>query len=503
MGEEGTLLDRDSELAEIEAAVGGGREDLGGLVYVEGEPGIGKTRLLEAARSRAEDRGLRVLAATSGELERDFSYGVVRQLFEAAVAEAGPARSELFDGPAALATVAMGVEHADARAPSPDSPFPVVHALYWLTANLAARDPLLLVIDDAHWADPPSLRYLGYLAARLEGVPASVLVAARPAEPLGRVDLLARVRDRPGTVLVRPGPLSEAATSSAIREWPGAEPDPEFAAACHDASGGNPFLLTELVDALRVDGIEPRAHAAAKVGDLGPNTVARALMLRLSRLPPEAAAVADAVAVLGVAGEIRHVAAMTELAPEVVGEAADLLSDAYILSRSRPLTFIHPLVRQAIYGALRPSARAQLHAGAARAMLAERQEPATVAPHLLATEPANDEMVVEVLRAAATTAFEQGVADLAHSYLSRALSEPPPRGLPRRRARRAWSGRGPRGPGAGGGVPASGGGGGAHHGSGGARGRYRGGRANARLSRRPEGRRRFAGSGARLGLARP
>ena len=75
---------------------------------------------------------------------------------------------------------------------------------------------------------------------------------------------------------------------------------------------------------------------------------------------------------------------------------------------------------------VRPSARAQLHAGAARAMLAERQEPATVVPHLLATEPANDEMVVEVLRVAAATAVEQGVADLAHSYLSRALSEPPP-----------------------------------------------------------------------------
>lgn len=112
--------------------------------------------------------------------------------------------------------------------------------------------------------------------------------------------------------------MSEAATSSSIREWLGAEPDPEFAAACHEASGGNPFLLTELVEALRVDGVEPRAPAAAKVGDLGPDTVARALMLRLSRLPPEAAAVADAVAVLGVAGEIRHVAAMTELAPEVV-----------------------------------------------------------------------------------------------------------------------------------------------------------------------------------------
>jgi hypothetical protein len=351
----------------------------------------------------------------------------VRQLFEEAVVEAGPARSELFDGPAALATVAVGVGPADAGVPSPDSPFPVVHALFWLTANLAARDPLLLVIDDAHWADPPSLRYLGYLAARLEGVPASVLVAARPAEPLGRVDLLARVRDRPGTVLVRRGPLSEAATSSAIREWLGVEPDPEFAAACHQASGGNPFLLTGLVAALAVDGIEPRADAAAKVGDLGPDTVARALMLRLSRLPPEAAAVADAVAVLGVAGEIRHVAPMTELAPEVVGEAADLLSDAYIFSRSRPLTFIHPVVRQAIYRELRPSARAQLHARAAKAMLAERQQPAAVGPHLLATEPANDEMVVEVLRAAAATAFEQGAADLAHTYPSRALAEPPPR----------------------------------------------------------------------------
>ena len=67
-----------------------------------------------------------------------------------------------------------------------------LHGLYWLTANLAAEQPLLILVDDAHWADPPSLRWLAYLAQRLDGLPAALIVAARPGEPL--LDHLARTR---------------------------------------------------------------------------------------------------------------------------------------------------------------------------------------------------------------------------------------------------------------------------------------------------------------------
>jgi DNA-binding CsgD family transcriptional regulator len=434
---DGTLFDREAELGAIEDAICGERTGAS-FVYVEGHPGIGKTSLLEVTRARAEARDLRVIFACGEELERDFSFGVVRQLFERVLAAATPAdRGRLLDGPAAHAAVAIGVDPSPPfdRA-QPDSPFPVVHALYWLTANLGAREPLVLMLDDAHWADAPSLRFLDYLAARIEGMAVSVVLAARPLEPVGSgpdtsTEVLARIRARRGSLLVRPEPFGAETTVAILEQRFDATPDPRFAAACQEASAGNPFLLGELIDALLIDEVVPDASAAELVGELGPETVARSLMLRLSRLPTVAGAVTDAVAVLGAQAEVRHVATLTGLSLEEVGRAADALAGVNVLSGARPLRFIHPIVRQAVYAELPPGTRARLHAQAAAALVAEGQPPARVAPHLLVTEPANRQRVVELLRRAASEALAQGAADLAQTYLERALAEPPDEdGLP-------------------------------------------------------------------------
>src|SRR6266567_9228436 len=151
------LLEREGELAQLGALVDAAREGAGRLVLVEGGAGIGKTRLLAAARERGEEAGMEVLHARGGELEREFPFGVVRQLFGPALAGGGNAeRRDVLSGAAGLASPLFSGDYlTDRTSTKADSAFATLHGLFWLTSNLAARRPLVLAIDDLHWADKP------------------------------------------------------------------------------------------------------------------------------------------------------------------------------------------------------------------------------------------------------------------------------------------------------------------------------------------------------------
>jgi predicted ATPase len=299
------LLERERELAAIEAALAEAAAGAGALVVIEGTAGIGKTRLLAAARRAAGEHGMRDLAARGAEIEREFAYGVVRQLLEPAVAAE---RDELLSGAAALAAPLFG---GTAGPPAgSDAAFAVLHGLHWLVAGLAARQPLVLAVDDAHWADVASLRFLGYLARRLDELPVALVVATRPAESPPTV---AELATEPTARLLRPGPLSVAAVAALVRAGMGEDPDVGFAAACREATGGTPFLVGELVRTLADEPIDPTAANAERVRALGPTTVARAVLVRVERLGPAARGTARALAILGPDAELRRVAALAEL----------------------------------------------------------------------------------------------------------------------------------------------------------------------------------------------
>ena len=184
----GLLLERDRELERIGRCLQRAHQGHGGALVVEGPAGIGKTVLLAAARDAAGGEGFRVLRARGAELEREFAFGVVRQLVEPVVAGASQEeRAWLLDGPPGVAARLLGLPGlGDAVAAgtlvAPDPSFAVLHGLYWLCANLASARPLVLVVDDAHWADGASLRFLAFLLPRLEELAAALLLGARPAE---------------------------------------------------------------------------------------------------------------------------------------------------------------------------------------------------------------------------------------------------------------------------------------------------------------------------------
>ena len=416
------LLEREQELGALEGLLRSGDAAGSGLVVVEGPAGIGKSRLIGELRRRAAGAGARVLAAHGTDLERELPFGLVRQLFEPLLADPAE-RARLIDGAAAPARPifeAVDMDHAG------DPSFAALHGLYWLTVNLAGEQPLVLAVDDLHWGDRPSLRFLAYLARRLEGVDALLAVGLRTAEPGTDPVLIGEIAAGPSVVRLRPGPLGEAGVAGLIRARLGAEPDPAFTAACLTATGGNPLLIGQLLSSLAADGVRPDATQQDAVRDVGPRAVSRTVLLRLRRLPAEATTVAEAVAVLGEETQLPLVAALAGLDERAVADATAELVRADIVRPDPPLGFVHPLVRDAIYHDLAPAERELRHARAAE-LLREAGAPAEeVASQLLACPRRGEEWVVDVLSDAAASAHASGAADSAAAYLERALEEPPP-----------------------------------------------------------------------------
>jgi DNA-binding CsgD family transcriptional regulator len=415
----GVLLERQGELASVAARVEAAGAGEGGVLVVEGPAGIGKTRLLDAARAAAADGGLRVLSARASPLEREFGFGIVRDLL-APVLRDPAERAALMHGAARLAGPAL--EPGDSAVPG----FAALHGIYWLVAEMAERRPLLLAIDDAHWADAASLRALCHIAHRITGLPMLLAVAARRAEPGGETEQLLQILAAgPGTAVVRPGPLSGTAASVLLQSVFGGGVDGGFAAACQEVSEGNPLLLNALARSLLAAGIAPDAAGSAAVRERAPAIVSAFVLPRLRHLPRPAAAVARALAVLGAGAALRHVAAVAEVDPVEASRAIDALVAADLAIRQPRLDFIHPLIAQAVAEHMSAAERQLAHRAAARELAADGFPAEAVAAHLLPMPPLRDPWVVDRLRDAARDALAKGTPQPAVAYLERALAEPP------------------------------------------------------------------------------
>jgi hypothetical protein len=330
------LLERDRELATIRAAINAAADGHGGVVWVEGPAGIGKTSLLRAAGEHAREAGLRVLRARPAALEREFAFGVIRGLFEPAVT-AQPA--VLASGPASLAAPVVTLAEPSGPAVTGER----LHGLYWLTVALSDESPLVLIVDDVHWADGPSLQALAYLARRVEELPVAILLATR--SDLA-ADLPNAIRDDEATVVVRPSPLTRTAGDHLVRTVLG-DATPAFLDACHHAAGEThcwsrrcwpPCRRTRCVPTSRAlppycatprpsspRSCWPGCGTCRRSGSDGP---------RRSRTGPER--------------PLRRAAELAELAPDIALEAADALVAAQLLAPGRPLGFTHPLIAEAV-----------------------------------------------------------------------------------------------------------------------------------------------------------
>ncbi len=421
------LLERERELERAHAALRAVGQRAGCVLVIEGATGIGKSRLLGEARARASQLGYRVLSARATEFEAGFPFGVVRQLFERLVCDAGDdERAQWLTGAAAL--VADLLTGAPAPPPGPasgDAGYAWQHGFYWLASNIATDSPLVLAVDDLQWIDRPSARVLGFIARRLEGLPMALILATRPLNPDEMPVSAALVAD-PATERLSPVPLSAAAVSAVIAARLGTEPHDRFVAACLEVTGGNPFLVGELLDEAASCGLPPTAAGAADLAALVPRGVANTVLLRLSRQSPQAGALARAVSVLGDGAQAGDAARLAGLEAEELEAAMASLVSTGILESGGTVRFSHPILRTAIYEDLSPAERARLHRDASR-LLAARGAPAgQVAAQAMHTDPAASPELVELLRAAARDVLALGDASGAAALLARALDEPPP-----------------------------------------------------------------------------
>ena len=390
------FLEREAEVAALAALLDGAVQGHGGTALVAGPPGAGKSRLLAHAQRAAAERGMRAVAATGVALEASFAFGVARRLLDDE-------------------DTAIGGDRGDLGA--------TVHALHWRLLDLAPHEPLLVAVDDAQWADEPSLRLLGYLARRIAGAPVALVLAERRDGGPGPATA---ALEGAGAVVLEPAPLTGAAVASVLAGALGTPPGPAFAQACRERTGGNPFLLAELAGHLRDAGTPPDDDRVADLAHALPGGVAASVERRLADLPPAARALAQALAVLGDGTDAGLAGALAGLAAAEAAEAAGALAAAGLIDDAQPLRFRHPLIRDAVAAGGPSLARAAAHGRAARLLHDRGAPPGRVAAHLLeAPAGGGDPWAVAVLEAAAADARAAGAADAAAAYGRRALREPP------------------------------------------------------------------------------
>lgn len=415
------LLERGAEERALADAVARVRGGAGSLAVLEAAGGLGKTSLLRATQTQARNEGLRLLHARGSELEAGFPFGVVRQLFEPLLHTASPAERERWlAGAAGLAGAMFDPAPPPTTAVGDDGVYQRLHGLYWLTANLSDDRPLVITVDDAQWSDEPSLQFLGFLARRVEATPVLLLVATRPISEASQPALTQLVAD-PVAEVLRPRPLSGEAVGRLLSDRLTADAEDAFVQACRKTTQGNPLLLSELLRELTARRIAPTAAEAARIEALGPQGVATVVLARIARMPAAATQLARALAVLGDGASLRTAAELAELGDAV--PALRTLLAAEVITESEGLSFVHPIVRAAVYDSV-PD-RSALHWRAARMLAAAGGAEEAVGAQLLAASPAGDPWAVDALRAAAERALALGDPRGAVTHLRRALTEPP------------------------------------------------------------------------------
>jgi len=379
------------------------------VLAIGGVAGIGKTSVLERARRLGDRSGLRTLSARGSDLEQTVAYGVLRDLLAPLDGTGDERLAPVFSDVPALPVLDPDAAHRTHLA-----------AVDLVREAAATGPPILLLVDDAQWADVASVAALAALAARLDDALVGLLIAARPSPagtPAGPLD---RLWTLPVTVREELAPLSVDGTRTLLEGF--ASGVERWGPACHAVSGGVPFYLTEL-------GAELARHpeaTSAEVAALSPVAVRRSVVLRVEGAGAAAVAVARAIGVLGDGAPPRRVAALAGVDPGTAARTADALAAADVLRPGESPGFAHPILAAAVLADTPASVRADLHARAA-GLLREDGEPVSrIAAHLLRAPAAGDPAVALELAAAGAEAMGRSATHEAIALLARAVEEPPP-----------------------------------------------------------------------------
>ncbi|MEO3861915.1 AAA family ATPase [Acrocarpospora sp. B8E8] len=414
------LLERGKELARAEQALRQAVAGDGSMMVVIGSPGVGKSALLRSVADAAAPHA-RVLRASGTLVEQDFTFGIAQQLFEPLVAGAPEALwAACFGGGASMVREMFFGGSWSIGSHQSLGHEAILQGLNSLLVNLSKDQALLIMVDDLQWADPLSLRWLAYLAKRLGG--ARVLVAGAWSEECAVSDqMLLREIAASAARTLYPMPLSTGGVRQLIGEEFGEPCDPDFARACHQASGGNPAALVAMLRGLRTAGFHPVASQAGELHDASQPLLRDRRMFCLSIQPAIVRELAQAMVVFGDLAEPELISELAGLDSIDYKSATQTLDRLGLLAPGDSPRFVHQSVRHGIESAMSVNTRTLLHRRAA-ALLHNAGHPAEhVADQLLLVTSGYEPWEIDTLRAAAGTALERGHAREAVRYLRHAL----------------------------------------------------------------------------------
>lgn len=388
------LLERDHALASLRSAFERAAAGRGCGVFLHGEAGLGKTSLLAAAAELAADRWSIVRAAGYAS-EADLPFAYLEQW------ATGPGRDSTGLGPLERRTSAQ-------------------KTAYEYLQTLATDRPVLLLLDDLHWADPDSLDVLAFVARRLSGLPVLMLGALRPWP-----ERAARTVEGLQSERLVLAPLTRVATDTALRRLVDGDVATTLADRAWRLTGGNPQLVGEAARFIGADGALPNPGSTEARG-----TARRVLLLsHLAGLPLESITCARAASVLGNRFRIGVVEALVDLLAADFAAAFDALTLAGIVRNAGDGTaeFTHELLAHAVYDDIGPAGRRLLHRRAFDCLYGSGDR-LSAAGHAVAADLAGDRRAIEILAEAGAAAMARGAVETGLHLMTAAISlaEPTP-----------------------------------------------------------------------------
>jgi DNA-binding CsgD family transcriptional regulator len=368
------LVGRSGELSVLDELADGLARGVGRLLWIEGEPGIGKSSLVDALVAGAEARGRPVLCGAAEELFQPFPLRVMARCLDVGAGSPDPLRVEIAD--------LMGGRRSCGVL---DPVLAASERMLELVDRVCATGPLLLVVEDLHWADEASLAVWDRLGRAVDQMPLLLVGTCRPAPRRAETERLRElVRSGPAVVLT-PGPLDAAAVAELACRLTGAVTvDPLLVAELAQA-GGNPLYLRELIAGWQERGSVPAADAGQAVDTGRPASLTAAIGSRLGALTPQTRRVLRLAAMLRAQFDVRDLATATgRPAVELLTAVEEAVAAGTLVEVGERLTFRHELIRQVLYEETAAPLRVALHAQFARALARAGADVDAVARHLLA-----------------------------------------------------------------------------------------------------------------------
>ncbi len=421
------LVGRDHELGELDVALDQLAAGEPWFVQISGEPGIGKSRLLAELCRRGEDRGYLVLEGRAAEFERDIPFGLIVDALNDYLASMEPAMLRALDEDALseLASILPSLPRPDSsgsRRPGEGAErYRLHYAIRNVLERLTRRQPMVLALDDVHWADAGSVEVLSHLLRRFRG-PLLLAVAYRQSPPRLLAQLEGTARAGVGTLLAL-APLSAEDAQSLIAR----EADPVHRSRLYRESGGNPFYIEQLARSSsprrRREGSAPHSSSEAV-----PRGVIAAIEEELLSTSKPSRLVLRSAAVAGDPFEPELVGAIAEQDITTVFAAFDELLALDLIrptATPRRFRFRHPIVRRAVYDSTPGGWRIGAHARASAALDATHAPASARAHHVETFATPGDEDAIALLVQAAREAAARA-PDAAGRWLIAATRLLPP-----------------------------------------------------------------------------